>query len=1545
MIFLSLTQALEKGEACALRRQRRWLGWVLAVGLIWGMARVALHAAVPVLDVAVLSDGRVELRWLAAGETYILERGGVLTDLPNWEATTDVALLENGYFVARTQPTSVARFFRLRQVTGPLVSVTGTSPEVGEGNVAVTRESVFDLRAPLAVGTSLSLDRLHAEAAGRSLLARAELSADRRRATLYYLENLPSGTRVTVTFEGSGLQDEVGRAVDLDGDGEPGGAAVLIFDTANTARLAGTAITGRVLASERGAGGVDVPLVGVSISVDGQEETLRTTTAADGSFRLEACPAGRFFVNVDGRTATASQWPSGAYYPVIGKAWEAEAGRSNNLAGGTGIIYLPLVVAGTLQPVSEVAETRITFPTEIVAANPNLAGVEIRVPANGLFADNGTRGGLVGLAPVASDRLPEPLPAGLTHALDISIQTSGPQNFTAPVPARFPNLADPVTGQKLPPGAKTALWSFNHDTGRWELQGAMTVSPDGDFVDTDAGVGIRQPGWHGTAPGTSGSGGPSGDCTPGGILAEGTSSCRPTDDCPEDPSDALRQSRLCEARAGACSMKCYEDCGTSGKPESWLDFLSLAKDCREGAICSKACLDEGKRCKDKYLRCVTGGQRRSGADYRVARQVFDSDPLELEATRLIAHLEVRNAVWLNLVAILDLAPSFAQLTPVQRSQAQQLATKLFELFGGQWPATYAQAQLRRLHQAALQSPLADEFLPPASGYYVLEDLSSGLIRRGRTEPRGMLSGIILRAETPYRIRLLLGTELSFFDKTFISAATGQTTDIPYGRALAFSPVDADGDGDGIPAEAEFVLGTRDDRVDSDGDGVGDLVELRNHTNPLDGQPAVTGVVASLDTPGYAADLAVLGNITILADGLAGVAIVDTADPLRPRLLQQVDTPGDARAVAVEGEWLAVADGPVGLAVVNLVNPASPALTGSTPLGSAARAVAVANGVAYVGLANGALVAVDLLTGLERVRYSLPGNPVVEDVKIQDGLVFVWAAGRLVVLDSEDASLKPVASVDSGAPGGQFDRQMRLTLGPDRAYGAYPSGIVFFDLSNPRAPSVLAKTGTTQNGWKQLVPVLPNLALAPDGVALVDEPQHEVSLYRLGSAGTGLDFQARFVTPGVSRAIVIERGLAFVADGPAGLQVINFAPTDTAGIPPTVELAADFSLDPPQIESGQRARLTARVNDDVMVRQVEFFLDGQRVGTDGGWPFEFFFTAPERTATRTQFRLQVRATDVGGNVTVTPELTVEILPDQTPPRLLAVAPSPGSVLETVLQVVAFFNEPLEALSITANRVRVLSAGPDLVFGNGDDTAVSGTPGYSPESLAVTWTPIGTLTQGRYRFTVQGISDLAGNVQTELGQSIFYVVSGGPDGDADNDGLSNSQEGAAQTNPFVADTDGDGWPDEVELSDRKNPLDPASRPNSAWVAQPPVWLVVSDPDDRLPPQAGPALARPGIIVTVTDPADQFPTVVGPILAQPPVVVEVGDSDDRLPPQAGPTLARPGIIVTVTDPADQLPLVPGPILAPLPVWLEVTDPNDQFPASLTPVRARPPVTVIRP
>jgi hypothetical protein len=92
------------------------------------------------------------------------------------------------------------------------------------------------------------------------------------------------------------------------------------------------------------------------------EDTLLAITDEFGNFRLEPALAGRFFVHIDGRTATQNV-PEGSYYPFVGEAWESIPGGAIEI----GEVYLPLVQDGTLQAVSEPEGTTIRMPGSIIS--------------------------------------------------------------------------------------------------------------------------------------------------------------------------------------------------------------------------------------------------------------------------------------------------------------------------------------------------------------------------------------------------------------------------------------------------------------------------------------------------------------------------------------------------------------------------------------------------------------------------------------------------------------------------------------------------------------------------------------------------------------------------------------------------------------------------------------------------------------------------------------------------------------------------------------------------------------------------------------------------------------------------------------------------------------------------------------------------------------------------------------------------------------------------------------------------------------------------
>jgi sulfatase modifying factor 1 len=84
-------------------------------------------------------------------------------------------------------------------------------------------------------------------------------------------------------------------------------------------------------------------------------------------------------------------------------------------------------------------------------------------------------------------------------------------------------------------------------------------------------------------------------------------------------------------------------------------------------------------------------------------------------------------------------------------------------------------------------------------------------------------------------------------------------------------------------------------------------------------------------------------------------------------------------------------------------------------------------------------------------------------------------------------------------------------------------------------------------------------------------------------------------------------------------------------------------------------------------------------------------------------------------------------------------------------------------------------------------------------------VDTFTVGTYTVTY-ATQDEVGNVAVPVTRTVEVVLD--PNGDEDNDGLSNAEEANLGTNPYQRDTDGDGVNDLREVGDGTDPLDRAS-----------------------------------------------------------------------------------------------------------------------------------------
>ncbi|MBK8231974.1 MAG: hypothetical protein IPK72_15635 [Candidatus Eisenbacteria bacterium] len=153
-------------------------------------------------------------------------------------------------------------------------------------------------------------------------------------------------------------------------------------------------------------------------------------------------------------------------------------------------------------------------------------------------------------------------------------------------------------------------------------------------------------------------------------------------------------------------------------------------------------------------------------------------------------------------------------------------------------------------------------------------------------------------------------------------------------------------------------------------------------------------VGYCEAPNDANDLTIRGTYAYGAHGNSGIGIYSIADPANPTLLGTVDTPGYARRLSLVGSHLFVADAS-GVAVLSLANPVSPALVAS---------VALPLEPPYFDLAAvGDYVYVLSIGGLITLHVSNPANPVVVSTyaDIDGSLVGITDYGAYLFIGDEN----------------------------------------------------------------------------------------------------------------------------------------------------------------------------------------------------------------------------------------------------------------------------------------------------------------------------------------------------------------------------------------------------------------------------------------------------------------------------------------------------------------------------------------------------------------
>jgi hypothetical protein len=603
----------------------------------------------------------------------------------------------------------------------------------------------------------------------------------------------------------------------------------------------------------------------------------------------------------------------------------------------------------------------------------------------------------------------------------------------------------------------------------------------------------------------------------------------------------------------------------------------------------------------------------------------------------------------------------------------------------------------------------------------------------------------------------------------------------------------DRDQDGLSDPAEFVVGTDPENPDTDGDGILDGAELDNGTDPLGGA-GVLGIIGSLETPGTAQDVCGANDVLVVADGPGGVTVINAFNTLSPVVIARVETPGEALRVACTGTTVAVADGTGGLAIVDISDPPAAAIRETVSpfmLAGRAECVAAVARSAYVGSNTGRVSLVDLESGAVLERVTLGTQPIT-DVVIAGGTLFATDTTRLYALSIVDPlGLRLLGSVGSPSIGG--DPNQRLFVGGGVAYVAVGRGVNTFDVSDPQSPSLIQTGGATQvRGWGQLVVDGTGIGVAAVGAT---PSSRDVGIYDASDPSAVQTFITSYATPGSVQAVTLFNGLAYAVDGGA-LQVVRFLAPDTGQVAPSIALSSSGGLT--SLEEGQLASVAAITSDDVQVRNVEFYIDDQRVAVDGGFPFEHTFVVPQ-LATQTQLRLRARVFDTGGNSTFSDEYVVQIVPDTTAPVVRATSPRSDAIQGRVTSIAVLVSEPLDPASLNETTLSLTALGPDRVFGSGDDAVVNGGSIEARVDVLGAFRMFAApLPAGRYRAeATTGITDLHGNALAQARAwefDVFDVMD-----DRDGDGLPDALELALGLDPDLVDSNGDGTPDGLEDAD--------------------------------------------------------------------------------------------------------------------------------------------------
>ncbi len=397
-------------------------------------------------------------------------------------------------------------------------------------------------------------------------------------------------------------------------------------------------------------------------------------------------------------------------------------------------------------------------------------------------------------------------------------------------------------------------------------------------------------------------------------------------------------------------------------------------------------------------------------------------------------------------------------------------------------------------------------------------------------------------------------------------------------------------------------------------------------------------------PGFANNVAVAGDFAFVAAGDAGLQVVDVSNRRNPQIVGSLDTDGVSIDIRVRGQYAYLADGEAGLKIIDISDPTTPLLVGRLDTAGITQDIQIQSDYAYLANGSAGIEIIDIRDPALPISKSVMANlGTTKGIDVKDDLLVVVASSSLYTINiSDPLSPLKMGNVNLATP-------KDVVINDDYAYVAsYRNGYRVVNIKNVAAPVVVFSSrdlGVTDIEISQGLALFAD-QLFPNALGYVNignplEPvfQGVIDFSQLGhekSFGIAIDSSFAYVTGAVD-----PQDVEFGGTRESSLFIAQYRMrNDNEGIPPFVEVTSPVQGQK-VLEMGSVV-LGANAQDDFAVAAVEFLLDGIVIATDTSAPYEASIIAPEL---KRFVNVQARATDLGGNVTTSEIVRLNIQPDK------------------------------------------------------------------------------------------------------------------------------------------------------------------------------------------------------------------------------------------------------------------------------------------------------------